>query len=71
MLFIFYTIPCTSVSGFCLVAHCSELILLELISDSLIGGGWKIFKKVTNGEGTIICYSRVVVYTLAFMRVPP
>ena len=54
MLFIFYTVPCTSVSGFCLVAHCSELILLELISDSLIGGGaGKFSKKLLMGRGQL------------------
>ena len=53
---LFQTFPCTSIRGFYLVARCSELLLLELISDSLnlikeggVGittGGLKNFEKI-------------------------
>ena len=61
MRFAFNTFPFIPVSGFYLVAHCSELILRELISDSLnLIGGWnnnwglENFQKINNREETSI-----------------
>ena len=60
------TFPCTSICGFLLVAHCSELILWDVISDFLnvIIGGWnnnvRVGKNenINNREGMSIRYSQ-------------